>query len=194
MSFPTWKPARVARTIPTCEPTELTAGDSWEWDRTDLGPDYLPSDGWALSYALSGAAADVIAINATTSTSGDYFEVRVPAATTARYVAGTYRLVGYVTKSPDRFPAFSGVLRVLTNYAVAVPALSNDETTLAAIEAAVSGRLTADIEEYQINGRAVKKIPMAELVKLQGIYRSRVARERNGGRWGKVEVWFGQPS
>jgi hypothetical protein len=65
-----------------------------------------------------------------------------------------------------------------------------EEKTLAVLETVISGRVTADIEHYQIAGRAVTKIPIKELLELRGTYRALVWRQRHPGKLGvpyKVE-------
>lgn len=66
------------------------------------------------------------------------------------------------------------------------------EKTLAIIEAAITGRLTADIQSYQIAGRAVNKIPVEELMQLRGKYRSMQWRLQNPGKLGQA-YRFGFP-
>jgi hypothetical protein len=61
-------------------------------------------------------------------------------------------------------------------------ALSYEEQTLLVLEAAIQGRLTADIENYSIAGRSVSKIPARELLALRGQFKAIVWRQRNPGR------------
>jgi hypothetical protein len=62
--------------------------------------------------------------------------------------------------------------------------LTHAEKTLGIIELALIGRLTADLESYQIAGRAVTKIPIRELRELRGWYAAEVARAQNPGTLG----------
>lgn len=65
-----------------------------------------------------------------------------------------------------------------------------EEKTLAVLEAAIAGNLTGGIQSYQIAGRAVSKYPLAELMKLRGMFRAAVWRQQNPGQLGvpyKVE-------
>lgn len=41
------------------------------------------------------------------------------------------------------------------------------ETALTNIEAVISGRITADVEKYEIDGQNVTKIPMLELFEIR---------------------------
>ena len=83
--------------LPTTEPTLLTAGDTWAWEITLA--DYPASAGWALSYALVSPTAR-IAI--TSAAAGDAHRVTVAATTTAGYAAGTYTWQSYVTRTTER--------------------------------------------------------------------------------------------
>src|SRR6185437_3193062 len=64
-----------------------------------------------------------------------------------------------------------------------------EEKTLAAIEAVITARVSgtgpsADIEAYQIAGRAVTKMSMTELLRLRGTYRAVVWRQQHPGKIG----------
>jgi len=50
-------------------------------------------------------------------------------------------------------------------------------TMLAAIEAVLEGRITADVEAYTIAGRQITKIPIEQLLVLRDRYKSEVAAE-----------------
>lgn len=182
------------RSIPTSEPTELTAGDSWQWDKT-LG-DYRPTDGWALEYVLVGAMPFAINVtNARLVVSGDTYQVRVPAADTASLAAGAYRFAAYVSKAGDRFEILRTAVAVRANIATLTDGRTVAEKELAIVDAAISGRLTNDLQSYQINGRAVNKIPIEMLYQIRGRLRSQVWRERSPGQLGRpVRMRFGQPS
>jgi len=66
--------------------------------------------------------------------------------------------------------------------------ISHVERTIAVIEAALEGRLTADLESYQIAGRTVAKIPVAELLKFRGYYRSKLWQLQHPGALGPPVV------
>ena len=50
------------------------------------------------------------------------------------------------------------------------------------LDAAIEGRLTTDMEQFTIRGRAVTRIPMPDLMKLRGQYRALVRRQMQGGK------------
>lgn len=84
------------------------------------------------------------------------------------------------------------VVNIEPNVSVAAAGAFNswEERTLAVIEAALSGRLTSDIQSYQIAGRSVTKIPVVELLQIRGNLRAVIWRQTNPGKLGvpyKVE-------
>lgn len=170
----------MARTIPTTEPTQLIAGDSWEWDRTEHS-DFPIADGWTLTYALRGPS-ELDLTSTHIATSGTTHQVRVSAATTAALTAGHYRWAAYVTSGSDRFQIDSGTLNVVGDLATSAGGRTHAETTLALVEAALEARATNAVESFSINGRSTALIPTAELMKMRGIYASMVERERAAGR------------
>lgn len=177
--------------IPTTEPTRAIAGDTWRWNRSVA--DYSPASGWALTYAFRGAGKLDVAGVANAANNG--WEMTVAASATAALKAGVYEWVAYVTKSGERYTVDAGRVTVQPNFALANAGdrQSHAERTLAVIEAAIEGRLTADMEEYQIQGRAVKRIPMALLQTLRNRYAFEVTRQRAGGRTPQTEVTFARP-
>lgn len=175
------------------EPQTLVAGDSWRWDTS--WADYSAADGWVLSYVLLGASAFPIAGAGMITAVGDGWAVRVAAAATADLAAGSYWLVGYVTLGADRFEVYRDRVTITANFAALQDGRSSTERELAIVDAAISGRLTADLQSYQVQGRAVNKIPIEELHRIRGFLRSQVWRERHPGQLGPtVQVRFGRPA
>jgi hypothetical protein len=78
------------------------------------------------------------------------------------------------------------VINIEPNVSVAAAGAFNswEERTLAVIEAVLSGRLTADIQSYQIAGRSVTKIPITELLAMRGNLRAVIWRQTNPGKLG----------
>ena len=171
-------------TTPTGPPVMVTTGDTWGWRVADLST-YPQSDGWALHYRLRGpGTADITPTFQTSGDDAEHWLAEVAASASAAIAAGRYRLYGYVAGSGDYAnriePVSDTVVEVLPDPRTAQPGdfQTHAERTLAVIEAALEGRLTSDIESYQIAGRAVNKIPVRDLTRLRGQYASLVARER----------------
>lgn len=167
--------------IPTSEPEVLVAGDQWQWDKHV--PDYSAADGWQLSYTLQGTEkTDLVwSTQVVAHPNGVDFRITVLPAVTANLTAGTLKWQAYVTKAGERRTVDLGVIILQPNFATAAAGTqrTHAEKTLGVIKAALEGRLTSDIESYQIAGRAVSKIPVEQLVKLRGQYEAMVYRERH---------------
>jgi len=113
--------------------------------------------------------------------SGNSFVLTNPAA-----VAETHAATGTIPADVYDIRGDELVVNIEPN-AASSPAgsfVTWEEKTLAVVEAALSGRLTADIQSYQIAGRAVNKIPIAELKQLRGELRAAVWRQQNPGKLG----------
>lgn len=176
--------------IPTTEPTELTAGTNWRWDRRL--PAHLAADGWTLKYAVRGPED----LDVTATADDDTYQIRVtPAQSTID--AGTYRLIGYLEKGEpvtDRDIIYDAPLTVLANPLLSVGRRSHAEETLFLIEAAIEGRIPADRESFEIDGTQITRIPIDQLLKLRGRYAALVKRQRRRGSFSSVEVQFVRPS
>jgi len=183
--------------IPSNEPSLITAGDTVEWQRQDL-TDYLPADGWALSYSLINSTGK-ITINA--GTSGEGYLVSLSAAVTAAYTAGVYSWQAYATNSGDskRVVVDSGTMEIAPNFSAMAnyDSRSHAKKVLDAIEAVIEGRASVDQESYAIMGRQLKRTPMADLLKLRDRYSALYLAEVNAenaktgkGKKNKLKVRF----
>lgn len=162
--------------IPTQEPTELRAGDTWKWTRSLA--DY-PASAWALKYRFKSPTAG-FEIAATTS--GNDYAITVAAATTTGYAAGTYTWIAWVEGgTSEKYTVDTGVMVVDADYRTGTATAALDDRsharkTLAAIESWIESR-NPGVAEYQIAGRQMKYIPVADLLKLRQSYKTEVAAE-----------------
>ncbi|HNA51079.1 MAG TPA: hypothetical protein PK594_09535 [Mycobacterium sp.] len=189
----------MAPTTPRGEPASVTAGDTWEWIKDFK--DYTPTDGsgtWTLSYAIVGPDKLIWDASWSVAGTGDW-TITIPAASTANLTTGTYRWTAILTGgsgfSGERATPDSGVFHVQPNPALlaAGDTLSSAAKNLVVVEAAIAGRLTADMQSYSIGGRSVTAIPMNELMALRTRFREELWRERNPGKVGPVRlVAFGR--
>ena len=172
--------------IPSSEPNSIFAGDTCKWSKTIS--DYPSSDGWTLTYSFRGPSqlADVQA-----STSGSGYLVTIAAALTEVLQSGTYTWAARVSKAGETYTVARGVFSLVEVEGALV--VSHNAKMLAAIEAALEGRVLVDMEQYTIGGRMVTKIPVKELTALRGMYAAKVWRDKNPGNIG-VPVAFGFPS
>jgi len=156
--------------------------------------DYPSTSSWVYTIYFNGPAAN-FSVSGTGAADGGW-DVTINPATTAALAAGAYRYMERVTKGGEVYTVGNGILEMLPNIATAAAGATqtHEEKTLAVIEAALAGRLTADIQSYQIAGRSVTKIPIRELLQLKSIYASKVAIQHNGGGVGvDYQVNFGLP-
>lgn len=160
--------------IPANEPSSLRAGDTWKWTRTLA--DY-PAGTWTLKYSFKNATSyfEIVA-----GTSGTDHSVSVAAATTAAYVAGSYTWMAWVEGgTSEKYTVDTGTLEVDPDYRASTAAYdgrSHARKMLDAIEAWLEARAPA-VAEYEVAGRRMKYIPIAELVKLRNRYGLEVRNE-----------------
>jgi hypothetical protein len=165
-------------TIPTTEPTIITAGDLVEWTKSLA--DY-PAGTYTLSYVLVSAGQTPITITATAD--GTTHAVSVPTATTAAWVAGIYRWTSMVTKTGDRKTISSGSLEILPDPSTLDASFdprTHAELVLAQVEAAILAKTENPMAEYELLGRRVKNYTFRELLDLRIYYRAEVRRNRGG--------------
>lgn len=169
----------------TSVPLTVAAGTSVVYRRVVAN---LPPVGWSYQLALSvpGFAPVTAAID------GDAFKLTIPASVTATWPAGTYTYSERVTDGVEVQEVGRGSIAVLADVtATGDDGRSHAQRALAAIEAALEGRMGDGIQSYAIGGRTVAKIPLKELYELRDKYRIQVFRERNRGRFGSVQIAFG---
>lgn len=173
----------VSIIIPELEPEQVTAGDTWVWKR--LLNDYLPSNGWVLSYAL---VKDGALIQITAADSDDEHYVEIAATITASYEAGIYHWQSYVTNAStsERYKVSTGTIEVLPDFSQQASGYDNRshvKKTLDALEAVILGKASSDQLALTIGGRSLSKMPPRHLIEWRDIYRAEyAAEERKAGR------------
>lgn len=182
--------------IPDFVPRVIVAGTTAKFTRQLA--DFPPGAGWTYTIYFNGAASTFNKA-ATTQADGSFL-VAIDPSDTANLPPGAYRYAERVTNGSEVYDIVGDelVVQIEPNLATARAGafLSHAEKTLGIIELALSGRLTADLESYQIAGRAVTKIPIKELRELRGWYAAEVARAQNPGTLGTptFQVQFGVES
>ena len=184
----------MAPQVPYGHPTSSRAGDTWTW-RISFA-DYPVSESWVLSYALVSTSnvhqAPLTWDVGYVANDGHEYTVTIPASITTGFQAGNYKLTAFVTLNSLRYSPYSAPLLVEADSAslAAGDGLSHAEKTWKAIKDAIEGRIPADVESYQISGRALNRIPSAELRKWEAIYAEMVWRERHPGQSRTREITF----
>jgi hypothetical protein len=166
--------------MPSGEPSEVVAGDTWAWKRADLAADFPPAS-YTLSYALKREGATGASTMITAAESGDEYQVTVAAATTATYAAGVWRWEAYATRQSDgaRVRVGYGQLIVKPNLAAATTdPRGHAQRMLDAIEALLEGRATKDVNSMSIKDRSLTKMTVQELRDWRDYYRAEVNRQK----------------
>jgi hypothetical protein len=157
-----------ASEIPLKEPPELRAGVTWQWRREDLVADY-PASTWTLKYWMKQLAASGSHIEIVAAADGSNFAVNVAAATTAAYTAGKYAWAAEVSGgSSEIYEVDRGVIIVLARFdqASSLDFRTHARKMLDAIESLLENKATADVLEYSIGSRQLKKMAPEELLEL----------------------------
>lgn len=162
-------------------PASLIAGDSLRL--AIPAGDYSQANGWAVSLVLQALAGGTPVTVAGTA-SGNDWAVLLSATTSAAMAAGAWRYAIVATKTAERATLDSGELRVLPD-----PAAPNADQrsparrALDAIDAVIESRASSEDMKFTFaDGRALEKVPHAELLSLRQHYARIVARETSKGR------------
>lgn len=154
---------------------QLRAGDSASFSVS------LPSEaGRVVRLILTGPGQITITTTERADEPG-VFDVTLPSLTTSTFQPGAY-VAHVVSQLDDDRRTLSGcgveILPDVTAVATPIDQRSHAQRMLEAIKARLEGRITADAESYSIRGRALSRIPMAELMRLRDQYAAEVHRER----------------
>lgn len=165
-------------TVPTTEPTQLVAGDTWTWDRALA--DY-PAPTWSLTYVFVNATQRFTIDSAA---SGTAHRMSLTAAQSSTKIAGDYTWVLFAKSSGQRYQVATGRMTILPNFEADRPfdTRGHARRTLDAIEAVLENRASLDQQAYTINGRSLTRMPIADLLRLRDTYRAEVAREQAAER------------
>jgi len=183
----------MAHPIPTRELIRATAGDWWTW--TKNLPNYLPADGWTLTYTLLNSKSRYT-IAAADNGDGTHL-LDWPATTTAAFVANEYTMIGDVSMGVERYEVYRGAFEVIPDTLTSVDLRSHARKTLQALEATIEGRATHDQLAISIRGRSISRMTADELTGWRDEYRAECAAEQAAelaaagrGRNNKVVIRF----
>jgi hypothetical protein len=162
----------------TAVPRSFTAGTTVKF--TLSFSDYPADAGWNLAFFLAGLNV-IEPVSGVAN--GSAFDVTLSATASGKLQAGNYQWQVLVTKSGETYLAAAGVLEVLPNIASAKAGdlQTWEERTLQVVEAVLEDRLPADQQAYQIAGRAVTKMPIAELMNLRAALKNAVRAQKAPG-------------
>jgi hypothetical protein len=177
--------------IPDVVPSHFPAGTTVKYTRS-FG-DFQPSDGWSYTIYLNGLTQK---FNKAATILNNIFQIEFVPSDTASLNPGPYRYAERLVNDGSVDASLAGetydltgdelVINIEPNVATAAAGTFNtwEEQTLVVVEAAIQGRLTSDIQAYQIAGRSVSKIPIAELRTIRGQLLSAIWRQNNPGKLG----------
>lgn len=171
----------MAADIPTSEPAELRAGDTWKWTKTLA--DYPASYPWTLKYRFKHPTAAGFEITA--SAAGDNYAATVAAATSAGFTAGTYTWTAWVEGgSSEKYTVDGGSMVLAPDYRAAAATTTLDarsdarviyEALITAYKSAAASR--AFVSEYEIAGRRMKFESRAGWIKEINYWKAQCAAE-----------------
>lgn len=170
----------------TAMPATFTAGDTVRLRLTVA--DASAADGGTLTLALAGAST----LTASGVAAGAAWDVTLPASETAALERGTYAWRTRLVEDGVTRTVGSGVVTITPDLATLAPgeAQSWDEKTLAIVEAALTGTITGEMRRYMIAGRQVETFSLKELIDLRNQLERRIAAQRRGSAFGKIQVAF----
>lgn len=171
--------------IPSNEPLELNAGDTWQWTR-DFS-DY-PSSLWALTYYFRHPDVEEVKSFTGTADGADGFAITVAATATVAYVPGRWSWTARVSYLTTVTTVDRGLVQIHADYADdRNDHRSYNERCLDAIEAVIENRANTDQASWSIEGRSVSRMSIDELWSMRRRFKDAVAREK-GMRVGRSVI------
>jgi hypothetical protein len=166
--------------VPSTLPTDLIAGNTWQWDR-EYG-DY-PAGTWTATAYFENKAK---AFNVAATAEGTAHRFTISAATSATYPAGRYRISVRVTDGSQVFIAETGYCEVEADPAAAGTRDTRTwaRRTLEAVEAFLEGNATTAQQSMTIQGRSISRWSLPELTAWRDKLRQEVKMEEQGSRAG----------
>jgi hypothetical protein len=158
----------------------IIVGDMLDFTTSVNG--YPATDGWTLKYRVIPRVVGVglpILLTAATASDGMSYRVQVAPSTTAGYTAADYTWEAWVEKTGARVTIDDGLVTVKGDPSTltSLDGRSHARKVLDAIEALIETKGTADVLEYSIGGRSIKKMTTTELLPWRDRYRWEVADE-----------------
>ncbi|WP_127110394.1 hypothetical protein [Pararhodobacter zhoushanensis] len=132
---------------------------------------------WSLALYLRGPAQ----IDLTSTASGSSHLIAADAAMTSSWAPGAYWWSLRAVQGAEVALVDEGQLTLEADLSVIASGhdgRSHAERVLVAIEAVIEGRATKDQQAYQINGRSITRMTVADLLLLRSRYRDEVRRQK----------------
>lgn len=182
--------------VPTTEPREIVAGDTWEWKRSLSDYPANASPAWVLTYYFRSREGE-FSIQA--AADGADHSVSVTKTTTSAYYAGLYEWTAKVDNGTKRHDVGRGLTTIKpdpTKTGKGFDPRSHARKMLDQIEAALEA-FSIGVKSYTIGSRQMTKDDMSEIIKMKQTYQAEVVREDAAtrlasglGGGGKISVRF----
>lgn len=171
-------------------PSLLRVADSW--NITVRAPEYPAADGWVVRLVLTGRVAWESLASEATDAGGGAWTISVPRSRTMALggAAGLYGWALIAERTDERTTLGSGYLEVLDDPTTMGAQIAQLEADLAAVEAAITGRLTDDLQAYTIQGRSLTMIPIRELLRIRAQLLSQRRRLITGEAWPRIRLLY----
>ena len=185
----------MSATIATREPFQFAIGDTLIFQR--YLADYLPPDGWALTYEIRGGASAVSnPVTFSSTTSGSYHLINVAAETTATWLAGDYDLAGYavLASTGERHQIFRAQLTLQANLGAGddAPVTTHAQRMIPLLEAQLERLAAHELDSTNIQQTEIQRVKRETLLGQLKYYRELRAHEiaveqvRNGFSSGRI--------
>ena len=185
-------------TIPTSEPTTLTRGDSTKW--TKAFSEYLPADGWTLTYYFTssdGSGEGVFNVVGTNNGDGSFL-VTLAVADSRKFIVGNWTWQAVVTKAAELITLATGTIQIVQGLSsldasIGVDMRSDNRKMLDDVIVALRSGISRG-SSMSYNGRSVTWNSLSELQQLRKQLESDVRIEElgeNAGLGRQIRVRYG---
>lgn len=159
-------------------PKSIAAGDTW---RFVASLSSYPAPSHSLTIVFWNGEQR-FSIDSTPSGS-DHIVAQTGAQSSTR-IPGRYSWKAFAKQGSNRWQVAEGTTVVTPNVEGDRPfdTRSHARKVLDSIEAVIENRATKDQEEYQIDGRSLKRTPIADLLRLRSAYEVEAKREDRAAR------------
>lgn len=156
-------------------PNIFRAGDTLAFSAS-FDETVTPGNGWSLTYSIRGEFN--LSADGVDDSTGNGWIVTFPASKTAVIDEGLYEFIGRVTDGTKIKTMESGFVTVQSNIetAAAGSRLNHVQRMINAINDALEGRITDDVQNFSIAGRSLVHIPVMELYDLRSRYMRELKR------------------
>ena len=169
----------MATIIDLFEPDEFVRGDTVKWRKRLT--DYLPADGWTLTYSFASTTKTFADKAATDNGDGTHL-VTLSASDTTGFTVGPISYVGRVSKSGEVFTVSRGVFQILPELQTGGDNREHAERVLTSLEAVIENRASSDEQSMSIGGQQLSLMTIDDLLRWRGVYRAEVAAIRKAER------------